>query len=95
MSKNKILYPIIMGARPIYTEDIMIVYELLEQQHCTAENIKYTSFGIIAYEKSDKKEILRISDIFLSRDKAEDLVQKCNRLNLSPLHIKDVIEDLL
>ena len=36
-----------------------------------------------------------IPDIFCSQKEAEDFANLCNSLDLSPLHIQEVIEDLL
>lgn len=33
-------------------------------------------------------------DIFLNKEKAEQLVSLCNKNNLSPCHLPDIIEDL-
>lgn len=38
---------------------------------------------------------LSIPDIFTSRPAAEEFIKLCNRLELSPLHIYEVIDDLL
>lgn len=37
----------------------------------------------------------KISDISTDKSKVEKLVSLCNKLNLSPAHINDVIEDFL
>ncbi len=36
-----------------------------------------------------------IHDVFISKRKAEKFVRLCNRLKLSPIHLKDVIEDFI
>lgn len=38
---------------------------------------------------------LSIPDIFTSRPAAEEFIKLCNRLELSPIHIYEVIDDLL
>ena len=38
---------------------------------------------------------LSIPDIFTSRPAAEEFIKLCNRLELSPLHVYEVIDDLL
>lgn len=40
-------------------------------------------------------DALSIPDIFTSRPAAEEFIKLCNRLELSPLHIYEVIDDLL
>ena len=49
-----------------------------------------TAFGI-EYPEED----LYIPDVFLDRERAEEFVALCNKLDLSPLHIFDVLEDIL
>lgn len=34
-------------------------------------------------------------DLSSDENKVADLVKKCNRLNLSPMHLQDVVEDFL
>lgn len=40
-------------------------------------------------------ERVSIPDIFCTKKEAEDFTEKCNALDLSPLHLRDVIDDLL
>jgi len=64
------------------THDIIINPEVGEYQ---AYGIKYTSGD----------EIIHISDISLCKGKLENLIDKLNRLQLMPVHIFDVVEDVL
>ena len=61
---------------------------------CEVEGCKYTGYGIAVKEKGFG--VLRVfSDISRSRRDIDDVVEKCNRLELDPIHIEDVVEDLL
>ena len=58
-----------------------------------------TSYGIVAYADIDEDEtatiLASIRDISSDRKTVEELVQKCNLLNLSLYHLRDVVEDFL
>ena len=75
-----------------------ITYEILEQP-CFLEGIAYISYGIAACARTKRNEapavIALVKDITPNRKKLLELVKNCNRLNLSPLHLKDVVEDFL
>lgn len=61
------------------------------QDLVTNENDQtYTAFGI-EYPEED----LYIPDVFFDRERAEEFVALCNKLDLTPLHIFDVLEDIL
>ena len=38
---------------------------------------------------------ISIKDVFCIKSEAEEFINKCNTLDLSPLHLQDVIQDLL
>lgn len=38
---------------------------------------------------------ISIKDVFCKREEAETFIEKCNRLDLSPIHLYDVIDDSL
>lgn len=58
-----------------------------------------TSYGIVAYSDIDEDGVATIvasiRDISSDRKTVEELVQKCNLLNLSLCHLRDVVEDFL
>lgn len=58
-----------------------------------------TSYGIVAYSDIDEDGVATIvasiRDISFDRKTVEELVQKCNLLNLSLCHLRDVVEDFL
>ena len=67
----------------------MYKYERVEQQF-TNENIgEYTAYGIIL-----KNNIL-IEDVTSDKIFADKIIKKLNNFQVSPIHIKDVIENLI
>ncbi len=78
-----------------------ILYELVEEvYHCNnCNDICRISYGIAAYIHSEEEEFASIiasaHDISSDREKVLDLVSRCNRMELSPAHLADVIEDFL
>ena len=54
------------------------------------ENHPHTVYGVDV-----PTEGISIPDIFCDRARAENFVNTCNKLDLSPLHIFDVVEDVL
>ncbi len=43
----------------------------------------------------DGAKVKSYYDIFLDRKKVEELVKMCNELDVSPLHIPEILEDIL
>lgn len=71
----------------------MVTYQIVKELIYHSELGNYYSYGICAY--LNKKEIAHISDVFLEKDDAIKFVQKCNQLELDPIHLPEVIEDAL
>ena len=73
-------------------------YEIIEECRCL-DGLEYKCYGIAVYIKSDvdgfHTVIQTIGDITTDRDRLSMLVDQCNLLELSPLHLNDVIEDYL
>ncbi|MBQ9086459.1 MAG: hypothetical protein IJY47_04660 [Clostridia bacterium] len=67
-------------------------YEITEEIHndCTQ-----ASYGIEVYEGETGVLITSICDISCNRQRVVRLADQCNRLALSPIHLRDVIEDFL
>ncbi|MBE6009025.1 MAG: hypothetical protein E7235_07495 [Lachnospiraceae bacterium] len=72
----------------------MITYKVTMQQNTNCDN-PYISYGIAALNSIDNSEIIRINDVFIDYKQALLFVDKLNRLKLSPIHLRDVIEDIL
>ena len=56
-----------------------------------------TSYGIAAYSDTQTDGtatvLLHISDITCERDRIAELVELCNKLHVSVLHLNDVVQD--
>ena len=75
-----------------------ITYFVVEEKYAHSNGYR-VSYGIAMYS-SDKKGkevslINSIHDITSDKKKLEKLVSDCNRLQLSSVHIGDVVEDFL
>lgn len=55
------------------------------------------TFGICVFSETPKGQqpIRRISDVSTDRNFVKKLTELCNRAQLDPIHLKDVIEDAL
>lgn len=75
-----------------------VAYEMIGEVH-TVGDISLISYGIAAYvdaETSDAKRVIaHVPDVSQNRSTLEPLVQRCNTLGLSPIHLVDVVEDFL
>ena len=69
------------------------IYTVLESE-CQVEGYKYTGYGI-RVRNLQTDESRAFFDISVRRGDVEELVDRCNRLGLDPVHIDDVIEDFL
>ena len=67
---------------------IVIFYTINESKVTNEENEIILSYGISFGEK-------QIKDISVNKTKIETLINLCNKNNLSPIHIYDVIDDFL
>lgn len=75
-----------------------VAYEMIGEVHTFGDQA-YISYGIAAYvdaETSDAKRVIaHVPDVSPNRSILEPLVQRCNTLGLSPIHLVDVVEDFL
>ena len=69
-------------------------YRLRKDTVCSDENETWDTYGIDILD-TNGCTVQSIPDIFLSKDDAISLIQRCNQLSLSRIHIMDVIEDAL
>lgn len=74
-----------------------VKYETTEEQ--LLENEKVMTYGILVYYYDDisceNTKIVSINDISTYKEQVEKLVNLCNKLSLSPLHLMDVILDFI
>ncbi len=68
-------------------------YTVREDRLKTEEGINYTGYGIEIWEAG--RRIQSVPDIFLHISNAEELADLCNRLQLNPIHFREVAEDRL
>ena len=55
----------------------------------------HLAYGITVLESNSLVIINSIPNIFLEQMKALKAINLCNKLNLSPVHLKDLAEDLV
>ncbi len=75
----------------------MFNYKIFVEVLKDEESMAYTAYGIVvcSVENNEGKEVLRIPDVSADKSKVEELVELCNKEQLEPVHIYDVIEDCL
>ena len=54
----------------------------------------HVGYGIAVVDR-ERVTILAALDLSPDKTKVADLVRKCNRLKISPIHFQDVVEDFL
>ena len=75
-----------------------ITYGLVEERYAW-NGERRISYGIAIFADADTDGtvtvISSVHDITSDKSKLEDLIQRCNDLALSPIHLEDVVEDFL
>lgn len=71
----------------------MVQYRMEKRRYNTKHTAPYESYGLACYENGTL--VLQIADLSLSGPSVERLAEQCNRLELSPLHLRDIAEDFL
>ena len=75
-----------------------VTYEMTEGV-ISLEGKLYTTYGIAARIPNDVDNacitIVEIPDISTDAAQVEALIERCNRLALSPAHLNEVVEDFL
>ena len=76
----------------------MVTYGLIEENYLLGTNAR-RSYGIAVYADEENNgagaAIMSVHDVTADRKGIEKLISTCNCLELSPLHLQDVIEDFL
>lgn len=77
----------------MHNEDQSAHYLLLEDS-VTYEGKTYCTYGVaeVRLGEGDREEY---HDLCTDREAVAAFVEKCNKLNLEPIHLKDVVEDFL
>ncbi len=75
-----------------------VTYALSEEIYKLG-NEKRVSYGIVAYANAELDGtatiISSVRDVSSDRQAIVDLISQCNRLQLSPAHLGEVVEDFL
>ena len=71
-------------------------YGLLSSEVSSGQTAR-TSYGIALCQTDAEVPIIirSVTDLTTDKARASSLVERCNRLALSPIHLDDVIEDFL
>ena len=71
----------------------MTRYRIFEEIR-ESETGEYSAYGVAAFNCAGEL-ITVVPDITVSKNKAEAFAKLCERLGLSPCHLKDVAEDYI
>ncbi len=75
---------------------INVTYEIVKEIYCLGQSSR-TSYGIVAYANGENDGtaaiIASVHDITTDRNSLKELVSLCNRVQLSTIHLDDVVED--
>ena len=74
-------------------ENMNYKYVLIKSKDETLGGID--SYGIDIRTLDDNKEIISIPCLFVEKNRAEDFVDMCNFGKIDPIHIQDILEDIL
>lgn len=70
-----------------------VTYGIVEETYNYKEEVR-VSYGIAAF--ADATTIIAsCQDITSDKQKLQDLINLCNELDLSPIHLNDVVQDFL
>ena len=61
----------------------------------STEDCTSTIYGIAAYADTEKDGVASVHDVTTDKQALDELVSLCNRLELSTVHLLDVVEDFL
>ena len=69
----------------------------INEKTISINDMSRISYGMDIYDDTYGRMILllKIYDISTEKNKVEGLISNCNRLNASPTHIFEIIEDIL
>ena len=68
----------------------MKIYQLRSDTILDDKGISHTVYGVDL-----PSENISVKDVFCNRKEAETFIKLCNDLDLSPLHLQDVLQDIL
>ncbi len=73
----------------------MIKYKIIVEKVKSSELGEYTAYGVCVFIEETKTVIESFSDVFLEKEEAENFVNMCNISRLDPIHLREVIEDMI
>ena len=73
----------------------MIRYCVERELICQPGLKQHVGFAIAVYQPERQDSRILLHDVFLHLADAEQFVKSCNRLQLSPIQLPDVVEDFL
>ena len=75
-----------------------ITYGIVEEMYTLGDESRI-SYGIVAYSNADEDKtatiVASIHDITNDKKRLAELVLLCNKLQLSVIHMNDIVEDFL
>ena len=75
-----------------------ITYAISKENYAFGNETR-TSYGIVAYSNANqdgsKTIVASVHDVTSDKHSLTELVNDCNRLELSTVHLNDVVEDFL
>ncbi len=72
----------------------MVIYDPIVKNHYSPETGAYVSFGISARDLEHGQTCF-VPDVFIDEQEARAFTERLNELQVSPIHLMDVIEDEL
>ncbi len=72
----------------------MVIYEAISTNHFSPETGAYVSFGISARDMEHGQASF-VPDVFVQEQEALAFTERLQQLQVSPIHLMDVIEDSL
>ena len=71
-------------------------YGIFEESRLSPEMNTYITYGIKVTPRGDRSVCCdSVADVSLSKPELSAFVGLCNELRLSPIHLRDVVEDFL
>ena len=71
-----------------------IKYEIMEEKN-VLEGTIWTVYGIAVYNEENHELIASVRNVSSNKEQITLFVERCNHLQLSPIHLQDAIEDFL
>ena len=73
----------------------MVKYKVIVEHLQNSEFLEYDAYGVCAYIEESGTVVASFSDVFLEKEKAQELAELCNINELDPIHLRDVVDDMI